>query len=127
MKKLHTWNTQSGLKVEVTAELILSNTVWCDGDEVTVPDCRIETTVTLEGRGSLGSIVPVARTISGVTYPAYAGPLMISDENYSAIKQMEKELKETPEWIAKMKKAAAAAAEAEKYEAGAAMMAKVMG
>jgi glutamate dehydrogenase/leucine dehydrogenase len=128
MKLTHNWETQSGLKVTATCELVLSETSFADGWNVEVDVCKQNFNVTVKGMGSVGTYINrSSQEMGGVVYPATCGKLVISQENLDAIDEMITEIESHPSWIAKEEKEAKNRKESAEYEAHRAKMAKAMG
>ena len=101
MKEIVKWQTTTGKKVEVTAELILTETIWADGDKVEVGCCKIEVTADVEGMGCVGAGYPIKH---GAVAPAVArvGKLGLVEENYRRVMAAISEVEASNEWQAKI-------------------------
>ncbi len=128
MKLTHSWHTSRGLKVTVTCKLVLSETIYADGDNVTVPTCQKLFKIEVEGMGVAGTYLNrTPKQVDGETYPASCGKLVISQDNLNAIDSMVAEIKSHPAWVAKETRESAAAEIERDYEAHYAKMQKIMG
>ena len=131
IKKEIEWNLQNGKKASVKIELMLSERIWADGDEVIVPKCEINISANVEGMGCVGYGRPVEPVAAAKkAYPNAAGmigKMVILPENMSKINAAIAELEARPEWIAKIERQKQAEIESEKYEAHRAKMRKIMG
>lgn len=130
IKKIE-WNLQNGKKASVKIELVLSEKVWADGDEVTVPKCEMNISAEVEGMGCIGYGRPSAPVAAAKkVHPSAAGmigKLVILPENMAKISAAIAEIEARPEWQAKIERQKQAEIESEKYEAHRAKMRKIMG
>lgn len=101
MKEIVKWQTTTGKKVEVTVELILTETIWADGDSIDVKCCKIDIIANVEGLGCVGTGSPNKH---GAMSPAVAriGKLGLVEDNYQRVMTAISKIKSTPEWQAKI-------------------------
>ena len=129
MKKTAEWETTTGKKVTVTAELILSETVNLDGHKIDVKCCKKTLDVYVEGVGSQGGYIRKIspRVLSGLNVAHVVGKLVLTQEQVEIIRALEKEITDTPAWTDKIEKEKMAIEVDTQYEAHRAKMYKVMG
>jgi len=124
MKREITWTLLStGKEAKVTVELITNETIWADGDTVTVKCCEMGITAEVEGIGCVGT----GRPEKAQTAAARIGRVGITKENLDRINAAIEEIEATPEWQEKEAQAQRAEKEGREYEAHREKMRKVMG
>lgn len=130
-KKVIKWVSQSGKNVSVEIELVLSERVWADGDEVVVNKCEINIAAEAEGMGCIGygrPSEPVAAAKKALPGCAgMIGKLVIMPAEMDRINAAIAELESRPEWQAKIARQKQAEKESAEYNAHRAKMRKVMG
>ena len=122
MTKTVKWTTGTDQKAEVAIKLITDKKVSLDGDVVTIKDCRIDTTATIDGREIDGWL----RETSHPVAVARIGNLGINQENYDRIQDAIAEIKQAPEWIAHEEALATAEAGRDAYDKHAASVDRMM-
>jgi hypothetical protein len=127
MKKEITWTLSTGKEAKVTIELITKETIWADGDNVTIKCCKMAIVAEVEGHGCVGTTKPNSIPKNDRGLVAAIGKLGINRENLDKINAAIAEIEATPEWQAKIKGMEIAARESAEYEAHRAKMRKVMG
>lgn len=103
MRLTHEWKTQTGATAAVTCELVTSEIRHADGWNVKVDVCRIETTATVSGMGTIGhGITTLARavTVGDAKVVAKCGRLAITADNMAVIDGLIADLKTQPIWLA---------------------------
>ena len=103
MKKTATWKTITGKEVTVTAKLITEEVVDLDGDKVTIKCCKKRLDVHVEGVGSQGGAINTITSmiVNGVKIVATVGKLGLTQDQVEIIRNLEKEIENAPELIAK--------------------------
>jgi len=119
MERTTTWQTSTGKTVTVTAKLVTSKTVYADGDNVTVPCCERSLTAEVEGMGTVGYRLEMVKTsqvtASGLPIVAKIGKLGLTADNLAAVRAIEQEITDTPEWQAHLAGEAAREAGVARY------------
>lgn len=123
MERVVTWTTGDGRVAKVTVTLVTSKVLDADGDKITVPCCDMVITATINGT-LVGYGYPQA-----VNHPAAVGKignLGIVAANMAKIEAAVNEIKATPEWQDKERRAEISDQVRREYDAHRAMMDKVM-
>lgn len=103
MKKIITWTTGDGREAGVVVELITSKVLNADGDKITVHCCEMEIKATINGK-MVGYGYP--QTVNHPVAVAKIGTLGIAADNMAKIAAAIDEIKATPEWVEKERRAA---------------------
>ena len=102
------FKTSKGASVVVTAELILKETLYADGDNATVDCCKMGLIkANIDGFPQQVGFTEFADTIKhpdGWTIHAAIGKLGLTLENLTKVKSAISELKQHPTWSAKQTK-----------------------
>ncbi len=119
MKEQIRWNATNGKEITITVELILSETIWADGDRIEVKCCEMDIRAEAEGIGTLANDAPYKR--DNIKSPlgnavAVMGKLALNQEKYDLVMATIAKVESTPEWQAKLADIDAAAKADEKYE-----------
>ena len=114
--------TKKGTKVTVTAGLRLTETIYADGDNVTVDCCEMDViSAQVEGYpGQIGYHIftkPIFNSDTKESYYATIGKLGLNPENKQKVDNLIKEIEQHPAWVAKQTKIAKNIADIKKMEA----------
>ena len=120
------WKTSKGATVKFVIALVLSKVNYCDGANVTVPECEIEISCNIEGYGFLAGGFSSKNPNTPLGGSVYGTKLAIVKENYDRINAVIDELKSAPEWIAKQERIAKSNEVEKDYQAHCNMMRKAM-
>ena len=124
MKKEITWITKDKREAKVTVTLITSKELDADGDKITVDCCEMQIRATVNGQ-SVGYGYP--QTVNHPVAVAKIGSLGIAAYNMTKIEAAINEIKSTPEWVEKERRAAINEKVGKEYDKHRAKMRKVMG
>jgi len=103
MKKEITWTTGDGREAKVTVTLVTSKELDADGDKITIDCCEMTIRATVNGQVA-GYGYP--QTVNHPAAVAKIGNLGITADNMAKITAAIDEIKATPEWIEKERRAA---------------------
>ena len=106
---IKTYETPSGIKVEVKGELVLEKKVWLDGDSDTVPICEIKLNVFANGRcqgACIEELTEAQKAKQSVACTHRVGQLPLTAEHVEIIRGVRAGLEQHPAWIAKQEEIA---------------------
>lgn len=120
------WATSKGTAT-VSMQLRTEKASDADGDKISVSCCETEIVARVEVLGIVGTGAPWTRPGLPAGIVATIGRLAITQENLDRINHARACLAESPEWQAKLARAARVETEGREYDAHRSMMRKVMG
>ena len=85
MKKIITWQLNSGKQASVSVELITKKTINADGHKVDVDTCEIEIIANIDGIGCIGFGEPQNHPKLPAGYVSHIGKLVIDQKNTEKI------------------------------------------
>lgn len=94
MRREIIWTTTTNQKAQITVELTLEKTIWADGHEITVKDCTLSITGTLDDE-------IMGYNVKRISHPHIAGccgKLGIPEQQMVKIENAIKTCESTPEW-----------------------------
>jgi len=124
MERKVEWKLRDGRQATVTVALVTEERVWLDGHEDVVPCCRIDVVAMVDGV-EIGRGEPVNCHVGVVM--GRIGKLGMISRNLDKVNAAIAEVKQAPEWQAKVAKIAKAEREINEYDEHRARMRRAMG
>ncbi len=117
MKSQVEWKAKNGQTLSAIVELVASETIYTDGQNVEVKCCKIEVDYNLDGKHiASGRPMKAVKAAEKMGFSHTAGKIGMTIETYELVKSAIDEVEQAPEWQAKIETGKKAEKELCEYE-----------